>query len=382
LSDQSQSLSQQSNDGHKPCKAAGAHSLAEILSQPEIWKGCLEKLHQSGGLERVRDLFSNSQGWLLIGCGSSYYVALAAAATISSLTKRPARAIPASEVLLYPELTLVETKDWIPILISRSGRTSEVLKAAELLGSRNSPTLAITCAPNQPLEKMATLTLCLPADEQSTVMTRSFSSMLLALQALAAVLAGDSQFSGSLTDMPAAAEATLGELPTRIREFAQAHSFADYVCLGQGPFYGLACEYALKLTEMSLSYAQSFHTLEFRHGPKSIVSSKTLLVFLLSEQGYGAECELLTEMKSLGAPILAVANHADGRVRAAANLVVELSLDLPELARLAPALWPGQLLGLYTGLDKGLDPDAPRNLSRVVTLEPNIPSMTTKHASL
>jgi len=382
LSDQTQSLSQQSNDGHKPGKAAGAHSLAEILSQPDVWKACLAKLHQSQGLERVRDRFANAPGWLLIGCGSSYYVALAAAATISSLTKRPARAIPASEILLYPEPALVEAKDWVPVLISRSGRTSEVLKAAELLGSRNLPTLAITCAPNQALEKMATHTICIPADEQSTVMTRSFSSMLLTLQALAAVLAGDTKFSGSLAAMPAAAESTLGELPTRIREFVQAHSFADYVCLGQGPFYGLACEYALKLTEMSLSYAQSFHTLEFRHGPKSIVSSKTLLVFLLSQHGYEAECELLGEMKSLGAPILAVANHADGRVRAAASLVVELSLDLPELARLGPVLWPGQLLGLYTGLDKGLDPDAPRNLSRVVTLEQSTPSMTTKHASL
>jgi glutamine---fructose-6-phosphate transaminase (isomerizing) len=382
LSDQTQSLSQPSNDGHKPGKAAGAHSLAEILSQPDVWKACLAKLHQSQGLEQVRDRFANAPGWLLIGCGSSYYVALAAAATISSLTKRPARAIPASELLLYPEPTLVEAKDWVPLLISRSGRTSEVLKAAELLGSRNLQTLAITCAPNQPLEKLASHTICIPADEQSTVMTRSFSSMLLTLQALAAVLAGDTKFSGSLADMPAAAESTLEELPGRIREFAQAHSFADYVCLGQGPFYGLACEYALKLTEMSLSYAQSFHTLEFRHGPKSIVSSKTLLVFLLSQQGYRAECELLSEMKSLGAPILAVANHADGRVRAAASLVVELSLDLPELARLAPALWPGQLLGLYTGLDKGLDPDAPRNLSRVVTLQQTTPSMTTKHASL
>jgi glutamine---fructose-6-phosphate transaminase (isomerizing) len=383
LSDQTLSLSHPSNDGHRPSKAAGVHSLAEILSQPDVWKACLAILRQSKGLERVRDRFGNSPGWLLIGCGSSYYVALAAAATISSLTKRPAQAIPASEILLYPELALVAAKDWVPIVISRSGRTSEVLKAAELLESRNFPTLAITCAPNQPLEKVATLTVCLPpADEQSTVMTRSFSSMLLTLQALAAVLAADTNFSGSLADMPAAAERTLVELPTRIREFAQANSFADYVCLGQGPFYGLACEYALKLTEMSLSYAQSFHTLEFRHGPKSIVSSKTLLVFLLSERGYDAECELLTEMKSLGAPILAVANQADGRVRAAANLVVELSLDLPELARLAPALWAGQLLGLYTGLDKGLDPDAPRNLSRVVTLEQNTPSMTSKHASL
>jgi len=377
LSDQTRSLSQQSNDGHKPGKAAGAHSLAEILSQPDVWKACLAKLDQSKGLERVRDRFGNSPGWLLIGCGSSYYVALGAAATISSLTKRPALAIPASEILLYPELALAAAKDWVPVLISRSGRTSEVLQAAELLASRNLPTLAITCATNQPLEKKATLTLCLaPADEQSTVMTRSFTSMLLTLQALAASLARDTNFGGALADMPGASQATLAELPRRIRQFAQAHTFADYVCLGQGPFYGLACEYALKLTEMSLSYAQSFHTLEFRHGPKSIVNSKTLLVFLLSERGYEAESELLTEMKSLGAPILAVANRADGRVRSAANLVVELSLDVPELARLAPALWAGQLLGLYTGLEKGLDPDAPRNLSRVVTLEHDTPSLT------
>jgi glutamine---fructose-6-phosphate transaminase (isomerizing) len=377
LSDQTHSLSHQSNDGHKPAKAAGAHSLAEILSQPDVWKACLAKLQQSKELERVRDHFGKSAGWILIGCGSSYYVALGAAATMSSLTQRPAQAIPASEILLYPELVLAVAKDWVPVLISRSGRTSEVLQAAQSLASRNIPTLAITCTPNQPLEKMATLTLCLsPADEQSTVMTRSFTSMLLTLQALAAMLAGDSKFAASLADMPAASQAALVELPTRIRQFAQAHTFADYVCLGQGPFYGLACEYALKLTEMSLSYAQSFHTLEFRHGPKSIVSPKTLLVFLLSERGYEAECELLSEMKSLGAPILAVANQADGRVRAAANLVVELALDVPELARLAPALWVGQLLGLYTGLDKGLDPDSPRNLSRVVTLEQKAPSLT------
>ena len=79
---------------------------------------------------------------------------------------------------------------------------------------------------------------------------------------------------------------SLRGLSENIQQFVAQHDFADYVCLGQGPFYGLACEYALKVTEMSVSYAQSFHTLEFRHGPKSIVSPQTLLIFLLSEAGY------------------------------------------------------------------------------------------------
>ena len=145
--------------------------------------------------------------------------------------------------------------------------------------------------------------------------------------------------------------------------------FADYVCLGQGPFFGLACETALKITEMSVSYAQSFHTLEFRHGPKSIVGPETLIIFLLSEQGYDAECDVLQEIKGLGGTTLAVANRADKRARAASDLLVEFDLDLPEVARLAPYVFAGQLTGLYTGLRKGLDPDHPRNLSRVVMLD-------------
>jgi len=141
------------------------------------------------------------------------------------------------------------------------------------------------------------------------------------------------------------------------------------VCLGQGPFYGLACETALKLTEMSVSYAQSFHTLEFRHGPKSIVSPKTLLFFLLSEQGYESECDVLQEMKALGATTLTIVNHADKRARESSDLLIELGFDLPELVRLAPYVFAGQFAGLYTGLKKGLDPDNPRNLSRVVILD-------------
>jgi fructoselysine-6-P-deglycase FrlB-like protein len=76
----------------------------------------------------------------------------------------------------------------------------------------------------------------------------------------------------SEVSLPQVAGERLRTLPHRVREFVRTHAFEDYVCLGQGALYGVACESALKLTEMSVSYGQSFHTLEFRHGPKSIVS--------------------------------------------------------------------------------------------------------------
>jgi glutamine---fructose-6-phosphate transaminase (isomerizing) len=106
------------------------------------------------------------------------------------------------------------------------------------------------------------------------------------------------------------------------------------------------------------------------------------LVFLLSESGLQAECEALQDMKSLGATTIAVTDQADAAVREASDLVVELQLGVPEFARLAPYLFVGQLLGLYTGLKKGLDPDSPRNLSRVVMLDDQKSRTKPEHASI
>ena len=350
---------------------SGGHSLAEILSQPQFWGRCLEALEREGSLAEVRQPFRAVREWLFVGCGSSYYIALSAAAAWSSITGGRARAIPASELLLFPEIVLAGSANIAAVVISRSGRTSEAVRAAQVLErEKNIRVLAVTGTPDQPLEQTATATLpLLPCDEKSTVMTRSFTSMLIGLQYLAACEANNSALLRSFSRLPGLAQKAMNSLHPRVREFVAARQFADYVCLGQGPLYGLACETALKVNEMSVSYAQNFHTLEFRHGPKSIVGPETLVIFLLSEQGYDAECEVLQEVKGLGGTTLAVANRVDQRARAASDLLIEFDFELPELVRLGPHIFAGQLTGLYTGLKKGLDPDHPRHLSRVVVLD-------------
>ncbi len=349
----------------------GSNTLAEILSQPRCWRDCFKALDEQDQLGQVIKQFGHQTNWLFVGCGSSYYIAQAAAASWTKLAGLQAQAVPASDLLIYPDSVLCASRACQPILISRSGHTSEILKAAEYLETtKNIRTLAISCVRGQPLEKIAAATLyVLPADEKSMVMTRSFSSMLLALQSLAAVYSNQSAFTDALRELPNLAQTVFDPLPARIREFVESHDFADYVFLGQGPFYGVANEAMLKVKEMSCSYAQCFHTLEFRHGPKAIVSPETLVTFLLSETGYEAEREVLEEVKGLGGVTLVIANHADGPARRAADFLAELDLDVPEYARLAAYVFTGQLLGLMTGLKKGLDPDRPRNLARAVILK-------------
>lgn len=347
---------------------AGANTLSEILSEPETWKKCLASLDVTDELRRLRGALPSDGEWIFIGCGSSFYLALIAAATWSLLTGETARAIPASEILLFPKLLPQACR---PILISRSGRTSEIIEAGNYLKQRNqTAALAITCGTGTPIENVSTHVVRLPiADEKSTVMTRSFTSMLLALQLLAAERGRNSEFANGIGALPGGMEPRMREIDTTIRSLAQARVFADYVFLGQGPFYGVAQEAMLKVKEMSCSYAQCFHTLEFRHGPKAIVSPETLVTFFLSESGFKSEVSVLQEIKELGAATLVITNEANAAVRESADYLIELSLCIPEAGRAAAAVIPGQLLGFHTGIRKGLDPDNPRHLSRVVMLQ-------------
>ncbi len=350
---------------------AKLETYKEIVSQSEVWQTVLQELKQNNSAESILRANNRTASRLFVGCGTSFYLADAAATSWTLLTGEPARAVPGSEILLYPALTRSEAANLHAVVISRSGRTSEAVRAAHALRKEMKvPTLGVTCAEKSELEAECDSTLVLnTADEKSMVMTRSFSSMLLSLQWMAAKRAGNAEFCTSLEVMAAQFAPRIGPLVEQMQAFVDGNTFDDYVFLGQGPFHGLAREAALKVMEMSCSYSQSFHTLEFRHGPKAIVTRRTVLTFFLSQSGQESEIEVLEEMKDLGGVTIAVCNRANDNIRKASDLLVELNLPGNELAQLAAHIIPSQLMGFFTGVGKGLNPDQPKNLTRVVVLD-------------
>ena len=351
----------------------GAHTLQEILSQPRIWSETEAQLREAQLLEKFASLFSPRSPWLFVGCGSSYYLSRLIAALWTKHFYIPATGVPASELLFAPEETLRRLGAEQIVLMSRSGETTEVLRAAELLRMHKTvQTLGVTCNPQSPLEELCTHTFKLTwADENSTVMTRSFSAILLAFQRLALQFVGDQQLSGALDQLPRRGQAWLDAHAKKIQGFAARNRFMDYVFLGQGAHYWLAQEAGLKITEMSSSYAQVYHSLEFRHGPRSIAGPKTLITFFISEAAAGEETLLVKELKELGSGICVIVNHATPELRKHADLLIELGLEGPEFARYAVSAIPAHLMGATIGLRKGLNPDAPKNLTRAVVLGSN-----------
>jgi glucosamine--fructose-6-phosphate aminotransferase (isomerizing) len=147
---------------------------------------------------------------------------------------------------------------------------------------------------------------------------------------------------------------------TLARKLGRDDRFDRFYFLGSGARYGLACELNLKMKEMSLSFSEAFHFLEFRHGPKSMVTESTLVIGLLSEDQSENEHAVLQEMKSQGATILSIGE---------AETNIEFQSNLPEDIRNILYLPFGQMLAYERAIFKKLNPDKPNNLDAVVRLE-------------
>lgn len=339
--------------------ATGTHTYQEITSQPAAWRETLEYLDTHAESLAAFDPAGFDEV-LVTGCGSTYYLALAAAALLQDLTGVRARALPASEIWLYPGSAYRGGANTLLLAVSRSGTTTETVRAVESFRARGSGSVVtLSCYPESTLAGLGDLNLVLSAgQERSVAQTRAFSTLYLATVFLAHAWA--KRPPTALHELPAAAARLLEHYAPLAERLGEDLSLERFYFLGSGPRYGLACEVSLKLKEMTLTHSEPFHFLEFRHGPQSMVTDTTLLVGLVSEANAASERAVLREMKARGAQVLSLAE---------ADADVAFGSGVPEPLRDVLCLPVLQLLAYRRSLAKGLNPDRPHNLEAVVMLE-------------
>ncbi len=327
----------------------------EIQSQPAAWEAALN-LARAAVLPDVR----NYDHLLFIGCGSTYYLALSAAALYRSLTGNPATAAPGGELLLNPQ-TVLSSQRTLLVAISRSGKTTETVKAVERFRKQKRGEVVVITNYETELAQLADVAIIIPeGQEQSVAQTRSFASMFVAATAFNLRLAG-------VTDGPLAAMNRLPEVGRRLlqqydglaREIGENLSYDRFYFLGSGIRYGLASEANLKMKEMTLTHSEPFYFLEFRHGPMSMVNENAVIIGLVSEMNTVHEHAVLGEMRALGGKTISLAeNDAD----------VAFQSSVPEIARGVLYLPVLQMMAYYRSVAKGLNPDSPTHLSAVIQL--------------
>jgi glucosamine--fructose-6-phosphate aminotransferase (isomerizing) len=340
----------------------------EILSQPQTWQATLATFSaERAALEGFLDRACFEQ-IVVVGCGSTHYLSQAAAMILSQLGGVPARGLPASELWLFP--SVIPTEPTLLVTVSRSGATTETVRALDRFRQVNGgAVLAITCCPESALAKRADFVVGAPAAQETSVaQTRSFTSMLVLIQAVAATLARDERMLRRLSRLPSLLEEIGLRWRGLPRQLGEDAAIRQLFFLGGGPFYGLANEAMLKTKEVSLSCAEAYHPLEFRHGPKSMVNEHTLVVGFVSDTGLAEELEVLKETQGLGAQILALV-EASGLISGwQPDHLIELRSGLNEWERGPLLLPPVQRMAYHRAVAKGLDPDRPHNLTAVVEL--------------
>jgi len=327
----------------------------EIKSQTEAWGQALDvtngvSLPSATDYEQV----------IFTGCGSTYYLSLAAAALYQELTGCGARAVPGGELLLNSQTILTNQKTLL-VAISRSGTTTETLKAVEKFKSEKRGEVIVISNYDEVLSRLADVNIVISkGQEESMAQTRSFASMYVAVTALCVSMAGRRDLMQTVSALPKSGELLMSKYESLAKVIGENLNFDRFYFLGSGIRYGLACEVNLKMKEMTLTHSEPFHFLEFRHGPMSMVNENAAIVGMLSDMNRVHEAKVLSEMKMLGGTVTGFGEK---------DADVQFESGIPESIRGVLYLPVLQLMAFYRSVAKGLNPDKPNNLTAVVKLD-------------
>jgi glucosamine--fructose-6-phosphate aminotransferase (isomerizing) len=341
-------------------KDAGYFTYQEITNQTDAWTEALDVVRSEG--ERIARLWREYPGGQIIftGCGSTYYLSIAAAALFQELTGEPSRAISGGEMLLNPQLVMTRQRTLL-VAMSRSGKTTETIKAVEQFKASGRGAVVVVTNYESPLSEMGDISIVISkGQEESVAQTRSFASLYVAAAAFCAIIAGRDDLLNAMTGLPAIGERLLQQYGALAKDIGADLHFDRFYFLGSGIRYGLACEANLKMKEMTLTHSEPFHFLEFRHGPMSMVNEKAVIVGLISDKNARHEQAVLNEMQAKGGTILALAESGAD---------VSFESGIPESVRGVLYLPILQLMAFYRSLARQLDPDHPNNLEAVVKLD-------------
>jgi glutamine---fructose-6-phosphate transaminase (isomerizing) len=328
----------------------------EIKSQTGAWAQAID-LAGKISLPQAEDY----DQLIFTGCGSTFYLSMFVAALYQELTGRPARAVPGGELLLNPQTVMPAGRSCLLVAISRSGTTTETVKAVENFQASKSGDVLVISNYDEILSQMTASSIVISqGQEESVAQTRSFASMVVAATVLCARLAGRKDLLDCISSLPGAGDRLLREYEPAARRLGEDLDYDRFYFLGSGIRYGLACEANLKMKEMSLTHSEAFHFLEFRHGPMSMVNQKAVVIGLVSQSNFSHETAVMHEMQALGGKTVAL-GETGGDIVLESGLPESLGgvLYLPVL----------QLMAFYRSLKKGLNPDKPNNLSAVIKLD-------------
>lgn len=334
--------------------------LQEIAEQPAVLERTIaaerDKITKLGDHLRKKDI----DLIVLVARGSSDNAALFGRYLLEVTTGIPVSLSAPSVFTLYNAKLRLNRA--VIIGVSQSGEGDDINAVLERAKSGGAFTLGITNEPESSMARLTDETLLIHAGrERSVAATKTYTGQMLHFYMLASAI-GDTRL--EYNKIPSLVQQSLELQPEIEKMLDQYVPMENCVVVGRGLNYGNSYELALKLMETCYVVAERFSSADFFHGPLAIVERRfPVVLFGPSGVTKGSSIALLNRLKELHADSLSITNDAE--IAAVSTRSLRLPAEIDEFLSPIPFIVPAQLFAALLSEAKGLDPDAPRSLSKV-----------------
>jgi len=339
------------------------YMLKEMHEQPGMLSEiAAESPEQSIALAK---LLNNASRVYMVGSGTSGHAARAASYIFTHVAGRLINWGIASEI---DHRIDVMPRDGIFVALSQSGETMDLLEVVKKAKDRGLKILALVNVVGSSLWRMADIAIPIGAGpEKAVASTKAFIAKIAHLLLIASAMNGRVKEGQRVVAQAAKAarEVCAGASTDRLRTLAKRLKNHEHIfVIGRGISYSTALESALKIKEISYIHAEGVAAGELKHGPLALVTKGTpCIVFAPNDAHYPSTLANAMEMKARGGYIIGI-SHKNDEVFDAYIPVA----DIGE-ATIIPNVMVAQLLAYYLTLERGYDPDMPRNLAKSVTVK-------------
>ncbi len=353
-------------------------TLKEIYEQSESIK---RSLHYGsrisngkvilGGLEEFKDKLRYIENLTIIGCGTSYFSGLVVEILLRKLK-------------IFNSVTIVDGSEFdkyylknnsIYILVSQSGETRDIYKCISLINDseyEQSYVMGVTNVIDSQIARDTEFGVYLNAGKEFGVAsTKSFTSQVIILILISLWFSNlkgkqNEEYNLFLNDINIFSKKTKNiieyidiQVKSVVDKIIASKSNSLFI-LGKEYNKVIAFEAALKIKELSYFHAEGYSIGSLKHGPFALIEENTPIIFLISSSDdINKVNSNIQEVKSRKALVIIIGNHIDADININDTNKFEF-------------LWNAiamQLLAYYLCVKTGKNPDFPRNLAKVVTVE-------------
>lgn len=320
--------------------------------------------------------WTNARRVVITACGTAYHAGMVGKYVFEHFARIPVAVDVASE---FRYRNPILHKDDLFIVISQSGETADTLAALRLAKAAGAKVIAITnCVGSTVSREADEVIYTWAGPEIAVASTKAYTTQLMCLYLLALKMAqargtiSAADYAQTLADVAALPDKVQQILDNQrdIQKFtSRQFNKAKIFYIGRLFDSASSLESALKLKEVSYMHCEAFAAGELKHGPIALMDTNTLVVGIATQHElYEKIASNILEVKARGAATMVITQDGTGAFTDAVDTVITIP---PVADALSPilAIVPAQLFAYYCAVQRGNDPDKPRNLAKSVTVE-------------